>query len=142
MKYDVCIFGGCSVDLMFYEKEDGTYQMVLTIRGAYADIIWFSLFHEIGHIVNGDIGKSAKFIDDGSDLDKETAADLFARNALIDLDEYKTFVKNRNFTSGEIKAFASKQKIPPYIVIGRLQKEGYLSYSSYSEYKLRYKWSN
>ena len=25
MKYDICIFGGCSVDLMFCEKEDGTY---------------------------------------------------------------------------------------------------------------------
>ena len=25
MKYDICIFGGCSVDLMFYEKEDGNY---------------------------------------------------------------------------------------------------------------------
>lgn len=25
MKYDICIFGGCSVDLMFYEKEDRTY---------------------------------------------------------------------------------------------------------------------
>lgn len=25
MNYDVCIFGGCSVDLMYYEKEDGTY---------------------------------------------------------------------------------------------------------------------
>ena len=25
MKYDICLFGGCSVDLMFYEKEDGTY---------------------------------------------------------------------------------------------------------------------
>ena len=25
MKHDVCIFGGCSVDLMFYEKENQTY---------------------------------------------------------------------------------------------------------------------
>ena len=25
MKYDVCIFGCCSIDLMYYEKEDGTY---------------------------------------------------------------------------------------------------------------------
>ena len=25
MNYDVCIFGGCSVDLVYYEKEDGTY---------------------------------------------------------------------------------------------------------------------
>lgn len=25
MEYDICIFGGCSVDLMFYEKADQTY---------------------------------------------------------------------------------------------------------------------
>lgn len=25
MKYDVCVLGGCSVDLMYYEKKDGTY---------------------------------------------------------------------------------------------------------------------
>ena len=25
MKYDVCVFGGCSLDRMFYQKEDGTY---------------------------------------------------------------------------------------------------------------------
>ena len=56
-----------------FRRSDGVYQMVLTIRGAFADIFWFSLFHELGHIVNGDIGKSIKFIDDGSDVDKETA---------------------------------------------------------------------
>lgn len=25
MKYDVCVFGGCSLDMMFYQKADGTY---------------------------------------------------------------------------------------------------------------------
>ena len=27
----------------------------MTIRQSYADIFWFTLFHEIGHILNGDI---------------------------------------------------------------------------------------
>lgn len=25
MKYDVCVFGGCSIDMMFYQMADGTY---------------------------------------------------------------------------------------------------------------------
>ncbi len=29
----------------------------------------------------------------------------------------------------------------PYIVIGRLQKEKYINYSTFSKYKLRYKWA-
>jgi len=49
--------------------------MVMTIRGAWADIFWFSLFHELGHIVNGDIGRTAKFLDDGTDRKKEKKAE-------------------------------------------------------------------
>ena len=26
MKYDVCVFGGCALDMMFYQKIDGTYE--------------------------------------------------------------------------------------------------------------------
>ena len=58
-------FRGAPVQGYIFRRSDGVYQMVLTIRGAFADIFWFSLFHELGHIVNGDIGKSIKFIDDG-----------------------------------------------------------------------------
>ena len=28
MKYDICVFGGCSLDMMFYGKEDGTFSEV------------------------------------------------------------------------------------------------------------------
>lgn len=28
MKYDVCVFGGSSLDMMFYQKEDGTYNNI------------------------------------------------------------------------------------------------------------------
>ena len=135
-------FRGAPVQGYISLKNDGTYQMVLTIRGAYADIFWFSLFHELGHIVNGDVGRTTKFIDDGSDEQKETAADLFASNKLIDANAYQQFVENGSFGIETIKIFANTQKVMPYIVIGRLQKEKILDYRFYSDYKLRYKWAD
>ena len=135
-------FRGAPVQGYISQKGNGIYQMVLTIRGSFADIFWFSLFHEIGHIVNGDIGKTAKFIDDGSDYDKETAADLFAGNMLLSPASYREFIEKSDFSIGAIEKYAASQKVMPYIVIGRLQKEKYLDYKAYYNYKLRYKWEN
>ncbi len=30
-KYDVCVFGGCSIDKMFYQKDDGSYDAIPSI---------------------------------------------------------------------------------------------------------------
>lgn len=135
-------FRGAPVQGYICQKSDGAYQMVLTIRGAFADIFWFSLFHEIGHIVNGDIGNNLKFIDDGGDQDKESAADLFASNMLLSPESYKAFIERGDFSIESIQEYAESQNVMPYIVIGRLQKEKYLDYKTYCNYKLRYKWGN
>lgn len=133
-------FRGAPVQGYISQKSDGTYQMVLTIRGAFADIFWFSLLHEIGHIINGDIGKNYKFLDDGSDCDKELAADLFASNMLLSPKSYEVFIQSGDFSIEAIYRYAKSQNVMPYIVIGRLQKEKYLDYRAYSNYKLQYKW--
>ena len=133
-------FRGAPVQGYISQKNDGTYQMVLTIRGSFADIFWFSLFHELGHIVNGDVTKNTKFIDCGSDKEKEVAADFFASNKLLEPVSYAAFVKKDDFSIDAIKKYAHMQNVKPYIVIGRLQKEKYLEYHCFSEYKLRYKW--
>lgn len=135
-------FRGAPVHGYISQKNEGIYQMVLTIRGAFADIFWFSLFHEIGHIVNGDIGKNLKFLDYGNDYDKELAADLFASNMLLSPESYKAFIQRNDFSIEAICRYAESQHVMPYIVIGRLQKEKYLAYTMYSKYKLRYKWSD
>lgn len=135
-------FTGAPVQGYISQKDDGIYQMVLTIRGSFADIFWFSLFHEIGHIVNGDIAKTTKFIDNGSDYEKEKAADFFASNMLLSSDSYETFIGRGDFSIESIQKYAASQNVMPYIVIGRLQKEKYLDYRVYSNYKLRYKWEN
>ena len=91
--------------------------------------------------MNGDIGKTNKFVDDGTDEEKEAAADLFARDKIIDKDKYTEFVNGHDYSIEAIKKFAEAQKVMPYMVIGRLQKEKYLDYKYYSKYKLRYKWA-
>ena len=136
-------FKGAPVHGYISRKGDNTYQMVLTIRGAFADIFWFSLFHEIGHIVNGDISKSSKFIDamDSQNLEQELAADAFARDALLDAESYNTFLSQRNYSISAIQKYAVTQRVKPYVVIGRLQKEKYIPYNRFCQYKLRYKWA-
>mgnify|MGYP006954169613 FL=1 len=69
------------------------------------------------------INKKTNFVDDGSDIEKENAADKFARNRLISETDYQIFVAERNYGIESIKRFAASQNVMPYIVIGRLQKE-------------------
>lgn len=56
-------FPGVPVQGYIRKKDYRIYQMFLTRRGASADIFWFSLFHELGHIANGDISRSGIYID-------------------------------------------------------------------------------
>lgn len=136
-------FKGAPVHGYISQKKDGIFQMTLTIRGSFADIFWFSLFHEIGHIVNGDVSKGAKFIDalDHQDMAKEQAADRFASSALLDTESYSSFVDKGDFSYSAIRRYATTQNVMPYVVIGRLQKEKHIPYTWYSQYKLRYKWA-
>ena len=133
-------FRGAPVQGFINKKADGTYQICMTLRRSFADIFWFSLFHEIGHIANGDLFKSKNFIDDGTDIAKEKRADKFAGDTLLNPDSYDMFIKNNDFSLPAILSFAEKQGVAPYIVIGRLQKEKRLGYHQYPQYKLRYKW--
>lgn len=135
-------FRGAPVHGYISGKKDGTYHMVLTIRGSYADIFWFSLFHELGHIVNHDVRNQRDYIDWGENQKAETAADKFASDHLLEPDDYQNFVNKGKFNIRAICNFAESQNVEPYIVIGRLQKEKKISYNQFSDYKLRYKWND
>jgi len=137
-------FRGAPVHGFICRKDDGTYQMVVTLRGAFADIFWFSLFHELGHIVNGDVDKSGIFVDAAHSRNqkRENAADTFASNALLNPSDYQAFIADTTtFSYTQISEFAKKQNVPSYIVIGRLQKEERVPWTWFNKYKLRYKWA-
>ena len=89
----------------------------LTLRGCYADKFWFSLFHELGHIVCGHISD----ITDNSESNEEEA-DRFAQKTLIPEKQYDEFIKRGVFTQSEITYFSSLIGVAPWVVLGRLQK--------------------
>lgn len=103
------------------KKVDGKVLLMVNDRRHYADTFWFTLFHEIGHILNGDLGISVK---------DEAEADLYAQRTLIPQEEYEIFVReNKVFTESKIRDFADRIKQDPGIVFGRLQRDGKISYT-------------
>lgn len=117
--------------------------LMMTLRGSWADIFWFSLFHELGHILLHD--KRHVFLEDGDPdpqwREQEEEADRFAQQTLIPTEAYETFIATTlRFTSANIRAFAESQGICPGIVTGRLQHDKKLPHSIHM-HRSRLKWA-
>ena len=105
----------------------------LTVRGKDADRFWFSLFHEMAHILYGHINNL-----NGTTEAEETEADEFAKEILIPQKSFHEFIIHGKFDVAAIQKFASQIEIDPGIVVGRLQKEGYIEYNRCNQLKTKY----
>ena len=106
-----------------------------------ADKIWFSIFHELGHAIKNHrrhptISYNKNPVIDDDEID----ANNFAKDKLLNPLDYKIFTEEGNFSLTCINRFAKSQNVANFIVIGRLQKDGYLNWSTYSDYKIKYDW--
>jgi addiction module HigA family antidote len=114
----------------------------LSLRFKWADQIWFSFFHEAGHIVLH--GKTDVFLDlvNGETTgDREEEADRFARNMLIPPKDWERFVGMGYFGEKSVTDFADRQGISPGIVVGRLQHERQIPFSALTQLKPRFTWA-
>lgn len=118
-------------------KKVGDHIMLMVNdRRLNADSFWFTLFHEIGHILNGDYGIS---------FEKETgkqeeAADQYAENSLIPPEQYQAFLEKKKFDLPSIKMFASQIGRDPGIILGRLQNDGVVGFDDWKMKSLRHKY--
>ena len=97
----------------------------LSLFGTYADMFWFNLFHELGHLLLH--GKKDEFIifEKGKGLlpgneDKEKEADEFASKELLPAKEYEEFLKKGDISKTAVSQFALSINRDPGIVEGRL----------------------
>ncbi len=118
------------------KKIGNNIMLMVNDRRGYADTFWFTMFHEIGHIINGDFGIS--FEKEEGELEEK--ADLYARNMLIPPKAYDEFVRERNFDVESIKKFAKVINRDPGIVLGRLQKDKKVDYKNVALNSLRHKY--
>lgn len=130
-------FKGAPVQGFIKTTEDGALILCMTLRQKFADIFWFTLFHEISHILNGDTKND--FVDfDSVSGESEARADKMAREFLLDTSAYKKFLRDKKYASSKaIEEFAEQQKVRDYIVQGRLMKEEIIPWKA----RPRYEWA-
>jgi len=111
----------------------------LSLKYKTDDQLWFTFFHEAGHILLH--GKRAVFIEDseGGDSEEEREADLFARDWLIP-PSYRTRLPLLK-SKATIQSFARELGIAPGIVVGRLQHDGLLDRRFCNDLKVRLRWA-
>lgn len=130
-------FAGAPVQGFIQRKKDKVI-LCMTIRQAFSDIFWFTLFHEIGHLLNEDFDN--QYIDyNFTDNEIEKKADLFARNFLINENDYQAFIATGKLNINTINNFAKTQNVLPSIVIGRIQND-IKDYTFLASYRDKYKW--
>ena len=134
-------FRGAPVQGFIKETSAGRMILCLTIRRQRADSFWFTLFHEIAHILYGDY--TIRFVDfDSTESGVEERANVFSRDILIAPDQYYQYIRTNDCSSwASIEQFAEKIGVQPFIVLGRLQKDGILDWSDYSNKVVKYVWA-
>lgn len=116
--------------------------IVMTIRGKWADVFWFSFFHELAHVLKH--GKRETFLEDGKPTkeraDLEAEADAFAGETLIPPAAYSDFIAEGDYSKTAISRFAASIEIDPGIVTGRLQHDRLLALNVHW-HRVRYQWA-
>lgn len=119
--------------------------ILLSLRFKSNDHFWFSFFHELGHILLH--GKKDSFVDIDENCltegqnEKEVEANRFAEETLIPRSYWEHLISDQPFSKSKIVAHAKQLKIAPGIIVGRLQREGYLPYSHLNALKVKFVWA-
>lgn len=114
----------------------------LSLRYRSDDQLWFSFFHEAGHILLH--GKREVFLEGANGLDpkKEAEADDFAANLLIPRQEWDHLRAGGIPALAEVESFADRIGIAPGIVVGRLQHERIFPFNRGNKLKRRFYWAH
>ena len=110
----------------------------LSFRYLSDDHFWFTLFHEVGHLL---LHKGDAFVDiEGqTGSQQETEANDYAANFLIP-QEYVTRLKAARSDVKKILRLAQELKIAPGIVVGQMQHRGILARNRMNSLKRHFAW--
>ena len=92
--------------------------IVVSNRGKQADVFWFTLLHEAGHLLN----KSRRDPSVLCDVN-EVQSDSFAREQIVSEDEYKDFVMNSRCLFQDIERFAKEKDFSPCLLEGMIRHD-------------------
>ena len=112
--------------------------VAVNLRGKKNDLFWFTLFHEVGHILSD--SKKETYLDvTYSDDPQEKAANQYARELLIPATHSQSLSLLRS--RSDVVKFAQQLGIAAGIVVGRLQYEKIIAYNSLNDLKVTFDWA-
>jgi addiction module HigA family antidote len=129
---------------------DKKVMIALTLRYKTDDQMWFTFFHELGHVLLH--RKDKLFILDNAHSDlgdgmidppmraREEEANRFAADTLIPPESLFYFLMQGEFSNEAIHDLADELQIAPGIIVGRLQREGYLKRYEGNALKQQFNW--
>lgn len=113
--------------------------LAISNRGEKADLFWFTLFHEISHVLMEH--RRETLINMKGSEDEE--ADRMASEMLIPQKEWDEFTSCKIYTKESINEFAKEIGIHPCIVLGKLHKEKKVPYDRFNKiFNLQYQITN
>ena len=108
----------------------------LSARGKTDDQLWFTFFHEAGHILLHP--KKDIFIElDNMEDSREDEANRFAADHLIPPNTWMLMRQMKLRSTTEVRLFAGQYKIAPGILVGRMQREKMIPWSHLNALKTR-----
>lgn len=112
----------------------------LGLRYKTDDQLWFSFFHEAGHLLL-DRRRSGGISDLNGDSIAEERANAFAADFLVPPDRWAAFTSQATrLSKALVRAFADEVGIAPSIVVGRLQREKVIPFGHMNDLKTRLDW--
>jgi addiction module HigA family antidote len=122
----------------------------LTLRYKWDHEMWFTFFHEVGHLLLH--GRDHDFVVDNPTEDMtdnvidpemqkhEEEASRFAADTLINPKPLAEFIAKGDFSNEAVLRFANRERVGPGIVIGRLRQEGLLEYYQGTKLMRKFDW--
>ncbi|WP_457934384.1 ImmA/IrrE family metallo-endopeptidase [Pseudoalteromonas sp. SCSIO 43210] len=132
---------GCKASGATFFKE-GTPIVALSFRHLSDDHFWFTLFHELGHVILH--SHTQVFIEvAGETTDSEgieAEANEFAMSSLVPEKNQAYLFSLRHKDFAKIMRLARDLDLSPGILVGQLQHKGLVPYSHLNKLKNKYKW--
>ena len=122
----------------------GTPLIQLNLKWKWADIFWFTFFHEAGHVLQPkrhDVMHYGKR--QSTDTRYEDAASKFATDILVPPTQWRHICDEliTYSTPQRVKELAHEAGVHPGIVVGRLQHERKIRYSEMNDLRTKFEWS-
>ncbi len=132
---------GCSASGAVRTLADGTPHIQVSFRYLSDDQFWFSLFHEIAHLL---LHYDKMPILENTGLTEEQCereANEYAAQVIVPI-SYREELLSLGGSRFPIIEFAKKVGVAPGLIVGQLQHAGIIGFNQMQRLKRRFRWTN